>query len=177
MFRLLKLDFMPNKEATCIPMRGSRERERGGGQGGQEPNLFMQNSNFSKLYYKMNKNLHMPLTSPLANLYNRRIPPPGNFFLDPRMYISVSYQSPLEFLNKATEYPNKLPFCPRYTVKFCKSRRKELTKTSSSNTKHWILHALSILVHYVLCFACVQLWHFAAPAAAEENVNWTLLFQ
>lgn len=45
MFRLLRLDFMPNKEATCISMRGSRERE--GGQGGQEPNLFMQNSNFS----------------------------------------------------------------------------------------------------------------------------------
>lgn len=115
-----------------------REREGGGGQGGQEPNLFMQNSNFSKLYYKMNNNLHMPLTSPLANLYiTVEYPPlPGNFFLDPRMYISVSYQSPLEFLNKATEYPNKLPFCPRYTVKFCKSRRKELTKTSSSNTKH-----------------------------------------
>lgn len=168
---------MPNKEAIHVYPCADLERERGG-QEGQEPNLFMQNSNFSKLNYKMNKNLHMPLTSPLAILYNRRItPPPGNFFLDPRMYISVSYQSPLEFLNKATEYPNKLPFCPRYTVKFCKSRRKELTKTSSSNTKHWIIHALSILVHYVLCFACVQLWHFAAPAAAEENVNWTLLFQ
>lgn len=140
----------------------------------------MQNSNFSKLYYKMNKNLHMPLTSPLANLYitveYHTTPPPGIFFWI-RACISVSYQSPLEFLNRATEYPNKLSFCPRYTVKFCKSRRKELTKTSSSNTKHWILHALSILVHYVLCFACVQLWHFAAPAAAEENVNWTLLFQ
>lgn len=78
MFRLLRLDFMPNKEATCISMRGSRE---GGGQGGQEPNLFMQNSNFSKLYYKMNNNLHMPLTSPLANLFiTVEYPPPGIFF-------------------------------------------------------------------------------------------------
>lgn len=81
MFRLLRLDFMPNKEATCISMRGSREREReGGGQGGQEPNLFMQSSNFSKLYYKMNNNLHMPLTSPLANLFITVEYPPREFF-------------------------------------------------------------------------------------------------
>lgn len=92
MFRLLKLDFMPNKEAIHVYPCADLERERGG-QEGQEPNLFMQNSNFSKLNYKMNKNLHMPLTSPLANLYNRRIPtplPPSREFFSGSAHVYLS---------------------------------------------------------------------------------------
>lgn len=69
-----------------------------------------------------------------------------------RAISKLSYQSPSELFNKAMEYPNKLPFCPWYTVKFVRSIRKELTKISNIKTRHWIPPVPSILALFVLCF-------------------------
>lgn len=69
-----------------------------------------------------------------------------------RAISKLSYQSPSELFNKAMEYPNKLPFCPWYTVKFVRSIRKELTKISNIKTRHWIPPVPSILALFVHCF-------------------------